>query len=202
MPPDEVRARWEEELSVTGPEGLHELLRRRAPWAAERIEPGDRHRIVRALALLDLGELEPPEGPNRLWTVETRRPTRLIGLVREREELYRRIDERVERMVAAGAAREVRAAQAAGASETARKALGFDELLAGDVPGMQRRTRNLAKRQLTWMRKLAGVELIDIDWPLTPAAVAAGDPLDARARRSIGLAQCSSRSGRRSATTT
>ena len=42
--------------------------------------PTDRHRIVRALALLDLGELEPPEGPSRLWTAETRRPTRLIGL--------------------------------------------------------------------------------------------------------------------------
>ena len=52
-------------------------------------------------------------------------------------------------------------AHAAGASETARKALGFDELLAGDVEAMKRRTRNLARRQLTWMRKLAGVEVID-----------------------------------------
>ena len=59
-------------------------------------------------------------------------------------------------MVAAGAVDEVRAAQAAGASDTARKALGFEELLAGDIEGMQRRTRNFAKRQLTWMRKLAG----------------------------------------------
>ena len=65
-------------------------------------------------------------------------------------------------MVAAGAEQEVRAAQQEGVSETARKALGFEELLAGDVEGMQRRTRNYAKRQLTWMRKLAGVELIDV----------------------------------------
>jgi tRNA dimethylallyltransferase len=162
LPPDEVRARWERELEAAGPAALHAVLARRAPWAAERVDPADRHRIVRALALLDLGELEPPEGPNRLWTAETRRPTRLIGLVREREELYARIDARVERMIADGAAREVRAAQQAGASETARKALGFEELLTGDVGAMQRRTRNYAKRQLTWMRKLAGVELLDV----------------------------------------
>jgi len=64
-------------------------------------------------------------------------------------------------MVAAGAQEEVRRANAAGASPTARKALGFEELLTGDVDAMKRRTRNYAKRQLTWMRKLAGVELLD-----------------------------------------
>jgi tRNA dimethylallyltransferase len=40
--------------------------------------------------------------------------------------------------------------------------LGFDELLAGDVEAMKRRTRNYSKRQLTWMRKLAGVRTIDL----------------------------------------
>ena len=49
-----------------------------------------------------------------------------------------------------------------GVSMTARKALGFDELLAGDVEAMKRRTRNYARRQLTWMRKLAGVTAIDV----------------------------------------
>jgi tRNA dimethylallyltransferase len=80
----------------------------------------------------------------------------------EREALYGRIEARVDAMVAAGAVDEVRAAHAAGASVTARKALGFDELLRGDVDAMKRRTRNLAKRQLTWMRKLAGVEVVDV----------------------------------------
>jgi tRNA dimethylallyltransferase len=65
-------------------------------------------------------------------------------------------------MLAAGASKEVRRAHAAGASETARKALGFDELLSGDVEAMKRRTRNYAKRQLTWMRKLAGVRVTDV----------------------------------------
>ena len=65
-------------------------------------------------------------------------------------------------MVAAGAQEEVRRANEAGASVTARKALGFDELLTGDVEAMKRRTRNYARRQLTWMRKLAGVNQIDL----------------------------------------
>jgi tRNA dimethylallyltransferase len=155
-----------------GPAILHERLAHRAPWAAAAIDPGDRHRIARAHALLDIGELEPPEGPSRLWTTDTRHPTRLVALVRERSDLYARIDARVLEMVAAGAVEEVRAAQAAGASETARKALGFDELLTGDVAGMQRRTRNFAKRQLTWLRKLSGVEVIDVTGR-DPAAVAA-----------------------------
>jgi tRNA dimethylallyltransferase len=81
----------------------------------------------------------------------------------EREALYARIDRRVDVMVAAGVIDEVRAAHRAGASSTARAALGFSELLAGDVDAMKRRTRNYAKRQLTWMRKLAGVELVDAD---------------------------------------
>ncbi|HEV3000329.1 MAG TPA: tRNA (adenosine(37)-N6)-dimethylallyltransferase MiaA, partial [Solirubrobacteraceae bacterium] len=161
-PPAELRRRWEEEMLARGPEALHAELARRAPWAAERVDARDRSRIVRFLELHDLGELEPPEGPNRLWTAETRHPTRLAGLTMDRDALYERIERRVDAMVAAGAIDEVRRAHAASASETARKALGFEELLAGDVEAMKRRTRNYAKRQLTWMRKLPGVELIDV----------------------------------------
>lgn len=161
-PPEGVRERWERALGLQGAPALHAELARRAPWAAETIDPNDRQRIVRAHELLDAGELEPPEGPSQLWTDEVRHPTLLAGLVMEREALYARIDVRVEAMVAAGAREEVVRAHAAGASETARKALGFDELLAGDVEAMQRRTRNYARRQLTWMRKLAGVRTIDV----------------------------------------
>jgi tRNA dimethylallyltransferase len=161
-PPDELRARLEAELGRRGPEALHARLARRAPWAAQAIDPRDRSRIVRSLELLELGELEPPQGPSQLWTAEMRRPTRLIGLVMDREALYAAIDARVDGMIGAGAVEQVRAAHAAGASETARKAVGFDELLSGDVDAMKRRTRNLAKRQLTWMRKLAAVEVVDV----------------------------------------
>jgi tRNA dimethylallyltransferase len=79
----------------------------------------------------------------------------------EREQLYARIDARVDRMLVAGVQDEVRRANAAGASITARKALGFEELLAGEPEAMKRHTRNYARRQLTWMRKLADVNEID-----------------------------------------
>jgi tRNA dimethylallyltransferase len=160
-PPEGVRERWLAELERRGPQALHGVLRERAPWAAVEIEPGDRQRIVRALELLDAGELEPPDRESELWTDATRHDTLLIGLVLERPELYARIDARVDAMLAAGAEAEVRRANAAGASTTARKALGFEELLCGDVEAMKRRTRNYSRRQLTWMRKLAGVEAID-----------------------------------------
>jgi tRNA dimethylallyltransferase len=96
----------------------------------------------------------------------------LVGLVAERERLYAQIDARVDAMLAAGVEQEVRRAANAGASATARKALGFDELLADDVDSMKRRTRNYARRQLTWMRKLPGVLQLDVtDRP--PEATAA-----------------------------
>ncbi|MBV9415156.1 MAG: tRNA (adenosine(37)-N6)-dimethylallyltransferase MiaA [Solirubrobacterales bacterium] len=160
-PPEGVRERWLGELERRGASALHAVLRERAPWAADEIDPGDRQRIVRALELLDAGELEPQLEDSELWTDDTRRRTLLVGLVMERQQLYERIDARVDAMIAAGAREEVRRANAAGASSTARKALGFDELLTGDVESMKRRTRNYARRQLTWMRKLAHVHTID-----------------------------------------
>jgi tRNA dimethylallyltransferase len=160
-PPPGVRERWNQELERSGPHALHELLATRAPWAAATIDPADRHRLVRALELEEIGALEPPEGESQLWSEDVRHPTRLVGLVMEREALYARIELRVEAMVAAGVIDEVRAAHRAGASSTARAALGFEDLLVGDVEAMKRRTRNYAKRQLTWMRKLPGVELLD-----------------------------------------
>jgi tRNA dimethylallyltransferase len=162
-PPEGARERWTAALEREGAPALHALLARRAAWAAEGIDPNDRQRIVRALELLEQGELEPPEGPSQLWSDELRHPTLLAGLTMERETLYARIDARVDAMLAAGVTEEVRRAHAAGASETARKALGFEELLSGDVEAMKRRTRNYAKRQLTWMKKLAGVRVIDVN---------------------------------------
>jgi tRNA dimethylallyltransferase len=161
-PPEGLRERLIGELERDGAPALHARLTRRAPWAAQNIDPNDRQRVVRALELLELGELEPPEGPSQLWSEELRHPTLLAGLTMQRDALYAAIDARVDAMVAAGAEDEVRRAHAAGASGTARKALGFEDLLAGDVERMKQRTRNYAKRQLTWMRKLAGVRVIDI----------------------------------------
>ena len=178
-PPVDVRARLTDELERVGPQVLHARLVGLAPWAAETIEPNDRQRVVRALELLELGELEPPEGPSQLWSEELRHPTLMAGLTMDREALYEAIDRRVDEMVAAGAREEVLRATGAGVSETASKALGFEELLAGDIERMKRRTRNYARRQLTWMRKLAGVRTFDVTGR-DPAAVA-GEILDSDA---------------------
>jgi tRNA dimethylallyltransferase len=161
-PPPGVRERILAEADERGIEALHADLAERAPAAAAAIEPTDRTRVVRALELLEMGEEPAPAGDeSRLWTAELRRPTVLAGLTLERERLYEQIDARVDAMVAAGAEEEVRRADAAGASATARRALGFEELLRGDVDAMKRRTRNYAKRQLTWMRRLERANVVD-----------------------------------------
>ena len=157
-----VRERWAAELQRSGPEALHGLLTARAPWAAEEIAPTDSHRILRALELHEAGELEPAPEESELWTQTTRHPTLLVGLIADRERLYAQIDARVDAMVAAGVEEEVRRANAAWASTTARQALGFEDLLTADIGAMKRRTRNYARRQLTWMRKLPGVLTIDV----------------------------------------
>jgi tRNA dimethylallyltransferase len=162
-PPPGVRERILADLDQRGPHALHEELAARSQPAAAAIEPTDRTRIVRALELLEMGEEPAPTGEgSRLWTAELRHPTLLCGLVMDREVLGERIDRRTEEIAEAGGAVEVFRADSAGASRTARQALGFDELLQGDIEALKRRTRNYARRQLTWMRKLPGVHLIDM----------------------------------------
>jgi tRNA dimethylallyltransferase len=114
-----------------------------------------------ALADLSLEKVAPGE-ESELWSEATRRPTVVVGLTMDRALLYERIEARVDAIVAAGAEEEVRRAEALGAGRTARKALGFRELLAGDVEGMKQRSRNYARRQLTWMRKMPTVATLDV----------------------------------------
>ena len=147
-------------MEKEGPRALHARLAALLPKVAARIDPTDRTRVIRALELHDQGVAYDDDG--QLWTQATRHPTRLIGLTMDRAMLAERIGARVDAMIAAGAVEEVRRADAAGASPTARAALGFAELLAGDVAAMKTRTHRYAKRQLTWMRKLPGAELVDV----------------------------------------
>jgi tRNA dimethylallyltransferase len=125
-----------------------------------------------ALADLSLRKVPAESEESELWSPETRHPTRIFGLDMDRAQLYERIDARVEAIVAAGAAEEARRADALGPGRTARKALGFDELLAGDLETMKQRSRNYARRQLTWMRKIPAIHTIDRS-NLTDAQVAA-----------------------------
>lgn len=189
--PPHIRERRRAQLAREGAAALHAELARRAPDAATTIEPTDAQRITRALELLDVGH-EPPSGP-QLWTRETRHPTLLAGLTMQRDALNARIDARVAEMVAAGAEAQVRAADEKGASATARKALGFTELLNHDIDAMQRNTRRYAKRQLTWMRKLPDAHLIDVTDSTTD---------DVAAELHGMIRACASRSGKPSGTTT
>jgi tRNA dimethylallyltransferase len=158
--PAGVREEVERELAERGPEALHaELPAEQRGW----VHPNDRKRIARATELARAGIDPAPrdEQGGELWTARLRHPALLAGLSLEREELDARIDARVEAMAAAGAGAEARAALDAGASRTARAALGFDGFLAGDLEAVKTAHRRYARRQLTWMRRMDGVTVID-----------------------------------------
>ncbi len=114
-----------------------------------------------AIAELSLVKAPPEDESSELWSPETRHPTQIFGLEMDRAQLYERIDARTEAIAAAGAIDEVKAAEAMGPSRTARKALGFDELPSGDLELMKQRSRNYARRQLSWMRKMPNLHTID-----------------------------------------
>lgn len=114
-----------------------------------------------ALAELSLEKAPPESSDSELWSPGTRHPTTIFGLDMDRALLYERIDSRVDAMIAAGAVEEARQADALGPGRTASKALGLAELLTGDVEAMKRRTRNYARRQLTWMRRIPNIVAID-----------------------------------------
>lgn len=155
--PARLREQVERELAERGPEDLHREL---DPDLAATVHPNDRKRIARLLELQRAG-LDPPRGSEQLWTAKLRRPTVLAGLTADSGELARRIEKRVDEMLAAGARDEVSRAAEAGASRTVRAALGFREVLVGDVEAVKRAHRAYARRQLTWMRRMPGVRLID-----------------------------------------
>ncbi len=165
-PEPDLRERLERELAEVGPAPLHGRL---SADTARRVHPNDRKRIVRALEL-ELTGHAPHAGSDELWSDRLRRPTALFGLTMDRDALIERIRARVAEMLAGGAIQEVERAIELGASRTARKALGFKEIaahLAGDLSLEDARARierghvSYVKRQLTWMKKLAGVEVID-----------------------------------------
>jgi len=163
--PAEVRESVEREISDRGPAALHAELE---PAVAESVDPNDRKRVARLTELARAG-IEAAPGGEGVWTADLRHPTLLVGLTMDRERLAERIGARVDEMIGAGAADQARAAVEAGPSRTARAALGFDQLVA-DIDGapsaetiesIKTAHRAYARRQLTWMRRMEGVALID-----------------------------------------
>jgi tRNA dimethylallyltransferase len=163
--PREIRNEVENEIAERGPEALHAEL---DADLATNVDPKDRKRIARLTELARAG-IEAAAGAEGMWTAELRHPSLLVGLTMDRERLAERIDRRVDEMVDAGAAEEARAALEAGPSRTARAALGFEQLTADidaapspdAIESIKAAHRAYARRQLTWMRRMEGVELID-----------------------------------------
>jgi tRNA dimethylallyltransferase len=166
-PRDEaLRAQLEADLEREGPGALYARLRAADPVTAERVDPRNGRRIVRALEVLAQGEATHgaalPEEPVR-WRAST-----VIGLTSPREELVARLDARVERMWSEGLLAEVEALKSRGLERgvTARRAIGYAQALAQLAGTMTQDeaiaetralTRRYARRQVSWFKRYPDV---------------------------------------------
>lgn len=169
-PNPELRAQLELRAREQGPEALHRELAQVDPAAAARIPPENVRRVIRALEVFivtgrRMTELEGKEPPDwrTLW----------IGLTMPREELYRRIDERVDRQIARGLVEEVRRLLEEGVPPTAPSmtALGYRQVVAylqgkwtleEAIARLKYDTHRYARHQLTWLRRLPQIEWFDV----------------------------------------
>jgi tRNA dimethylallyltransferase len=174
---DSIRQRLSHEAERLGALALHERLSRVDAQTAARLHPNDVRRVIRALEVWELSG-RPISAWQTQWTSaaasipddsppssDPAPPARVLWLDLPRTELYARIDARVERMFSAGLLDEVRALRALPrpVSREAAQALGYKEAfaylegqasLADTMARVQTRSRNFAKRQITWFRHL------------------------------------------------
>ncbi len=159
---DAVRDRIRRDMAVQGTTALHERLKQIDSKAASRIHPNDARRIERALEVYELTGRSISELQRKRPAVDFE-PV-LFGLSCGRTELYRRIDERVDRMIRDGLIEETRALLNRGYSEhlISMESLGYREIAAHlrgrltlerAVELFKQGSRNYAKRQWTWFRK-------------------------------------------------
>ncbi len=163
--PENVRSHWRTKAATLGGPVLHGILRQRDPVMAERLQPTDPQRIVRALEVLDatgrsLSDWQADAGEPLIRADEAER----ICLSPPRAELYGRCDARWDHMMASGALEEVERLVERGfdASLPVMRAVGVRPLAAYLSGGLdleaacrdaRTETRRYAKRQLTWARK-------------------------------------------------
>lgn len=185
-----VRDRLQQIARERGVPALHDRLRQVDGEAAKRIHPNDLRRLVRALEVFELSG-RPISALQEQWDRDrTRHDCVFIGVRRDKEDLSRRINERVRRMVDAGLAAEVAAllAEDRPLSTAARQALGYAEMirhlqdgvgLAESVELIKINTRQFAKAQRTWFRRFRAVAWIDVG-PDSTAAEVAGALMESR----------------------
>lgn len=170
-PGDEtVRRRYAALAERHGSAYLHSLLQTADPEAAARLHPHDTRRIVRALESRELSG----ETVSQAKEAHEVYDSLVIGLTMAREKLYERINQRVDAMVAAGLVAEVDGLLTAGIPPDAKslQAIGYKELVAHlrgrtdletAVAGIKQATRNFAKRQYTWFKRMPYIEWVDVD---------------------------------------
>lgn len=167
-----VRRALQEELERGGIGPLLEELRRVDPDAAARLHPADTKRILRALEVWrETGKTISRHNRETRALPGKYAPVYLGLAFRDREDMKALIDRRVDGMMAAGLLEEVRALREAGVSpeSTALQAIGYKELLpvleggaplAPAVEEIKLRSRQYAKRQLTWLRRNPAIHWI------------------------------------------
>lgn len=166
-----------EDLQATtddaGEYGLYQKLREQDPQTASRLHPNDRRRILRALEVV-ANEQQPMSQNKKTGDPSLLYDGLIFGLTRERPELYRRIDMRVDAMFAAGLVDEVNRLLSEGlpADCTAMQAIGYKEIVSHLRNGMdldltveriKQASRRFAKRQLTWFRRMPYIRWIGMN---------------------------------------
>jgi len=164
-----LRRHLQQQVQQEGLTALYERLQRIDPAAAARIHPHDAVRIMRALEVYEMTGKPISEWQSR---AKSELPALKFGLTMPRPLLYRRINERVDQMMAQGFLQEVQNLLSKGYNRElpALKGLGYRYLIAylmGEmgldeaVQQWKRDTRRFAKRQMTWFRREPGVHWLD-----------------------------------------
>lgn len=170
---DRFRVEIEEELEDMDDLELHDLLADLDSGAAAEIPPANRRRVLRAIEVAREGDRLMSERQHAWRDYESPYEIIAAGLEMHRPSLYRLIDDRVEQMIADGLLTEVKALKDAGLKRgtTAGEALGYRQLLEhldGEkgldeaVDEIKRRTRNYAKRQLSWFKSDPRIEWFEV----------------------------------------
>ncbi len=167
---DALRQELSERYDEIGAKGLLGELRKVDPERAEKLHPGDKKRIVRALEVFILTGKTITEHDRETKAIPPRWEAAKLALDFEnRQDLYDRIDRRVDDMFARGLMDEVRALLESGVPDdcTAMQAIGYKEAVAA-LRGacseeeararIQQESRRYAKRQLTWFRRDREIE--------------------------------------------
>ncbi len=169
-PQPELRAEFERTLKQEGIDALVARLRRLDPVAAARVDVRNPRRVIRALEVcLVTGKPFSAQRGQRPPTY----PVLQIGLRTDRDSLYRRIDERVDRMIADGFVAEVERLLDRGVTTDlpSMQSTGYRQLaahlqgtctLAAAIQQTKYATHQLAKRQETWFRKQKGIQWIEV----------------------------------------